>query len=113
MAVEALLLCASKTQCTASSAVSSPLALLTLSSRSPSAGTDSTGGVSKQSVLARMLLISTVILWDEALMAHKLAFEAVDRLLRDLTSVDLLFGGKIFTVGGNKASNSSCRPSRR
>ena len=34
-------------------------------------------------------------------MAHRFAFEAVDRTFRDLTNVDEPFGGKIFILGGD------------
>jgi hypothetical protein len=36
-----------------------------------------------------------LIVWDEAGMSHKHAFEFLDRQLRDLCGVDSLFGGKV------------------
>lgn len=48
------------------------------------------------------LLHTDVIIWDEASMADKWALEAVDRLLRDITSNDdVPFGGRIFVMGGD------------
>jgi hypothetical protein len=38
------------------------------------------------------------ILWDEAPMTNKLAFEAVDRTLRDLTDRNEPFGGIVFVM---------------
>lgn len=38
---------------------------------------------------------------DEATMAHRHAFEAVDRILWDLTNLDAPFGGKIVILGGD------------
>jgi ATP-dependent DNA helicase PIF1 len=42
-----------------------------------------------------------LILWDEAPMTNKLAFEAVDRTLRDLTDMNEPFGGIIFVMSGD------------
>jgi hypothetical protein len=49
----------------------------------------------------------SLIIWDEAPMAHRNCFEAVDRSLRDLlrftdlTSLDKPFGGKTVVLGGD------------
>jgi len=51
--------------------------------------------------LASLLQVARLIIWDEAPMLHRHAFEAVDRTLRDLMkAVDPLleekpFGGKL------------------
>ncbi|XP_026383485.1 uncharacterized protein LOC113278984 [Papaver somniferum] len=42
-----------------------------------------------------------LITWDEATMANRYAFEALDTTLRDFTKVDLPFGGKILLLGGD------------
>ncbi|XP_027123969.1 uncharacterized protein [Coffea arabica] len=49
--------------------------------------------VSKQSALAALLRQAKLIIWDEAPMMHKTGIECVDKLLRDLTDTDDLFGG--------------------
>ncbi len=49
-----------------------------------------------------MLIHQTkLILWDEAPMTNKLAFEAVDRTLRDLTDRNEPFGGIVFVMSGD------------
>lgn len=57
--------------------------------------------VSKQSELADLLKICKAIIWDEASMANRYAFEALDRTLRDIMEVDLPFGGKVMIFGGD------------
>lgn len=54
-----------------------------------------------QSIEAQILRDTSIFIWDEAPMAHKHCFEAVDRLFRDLTNKDIKFGGKIFCLGGD------------
>ncbi|CAB4416163.1 unnamed protein product [Rhizophagus irregularis] len=62
---------------------------------------DSTCSVTHGSDLASLLKVARLIIWDEAPMTHRYAFEAVDRTLRDLMkTVDHLleekpFGGKV------------------
>lgn len=56
--------------------------------------------ISKQSPLAE-LRKAAVLIWDEAPMTQRYAFEALDRTLRDITGVDLPFGGKIIILGGD------------
>lgn len=56
--------------------------------------------ISKQKDLAGLLRLATVLIWDEATMTHRHAFEALDRSLKDITGVDLSFGGKIVILGG-------------
>jgi hypothetical protein len=62
---------------------------------------DSTLDISYQSELAELIRQTELFIWDEAPMAHRFAFEAVDRTFRDLTNVDEPFGGKIFILGGD------------
>ncbi len=45
--------------------------------------------------LAEVIKAATLILWDEATVAHRHAFEPVDRTLQDITKVPLPFGGKV------------------
>lgn len=61
----------------------------------------STCHITKQSDTAKLLSAATVLLWDEATMAHRHAFEALDRTLRDLTNADAPFRGKIMILGGD------------
>jgi PIF1-like helicase len=60
--------------------------------------------VSKGSNLARLILETTIIIWDEVLIINKLTFEAVDRTLRDLYDTpDIPFNRKPFLSGGDFA----------
>lgn len=67
----------------------------------------STCGIRPKSQLAELLRQTSLIIWDEAPMDHKHAFEAVDKSLRDIMGTkdtDLrskLFGGKTMLVGGD------------
>ncbi len=68
---------------------------------------DSVCNFSLQSPEAQYLKEIDLILWDEAPMAHKHCFEAVDRFFKDLMrTVDpnlatVPFGGKKFVIGGD------------
>jgi hypothetical protein len=42
-----------------------------------------------------------MFLIDEASMVPLHALHAIDRMLRDITNVDVPFGGKIFVLGGD------------
>ncbi|XP_075494884.1 uncharacterized protein LOC142532481 [Primulina tabacum] len=57
--------------------------------------------ISKQSGLAELCRRTHLIIWDEAPMAKRLAIEAVDRSLRDLTGIQKPFGGKVVVLGGD------------
>lgn len=67
----------------------------------------STCHFSKQLNAAKLLKDARLIIWDEAPMTHKHAFEAVDRSLRDLMSSvhsiyrEFPFGGKVVVLGGD------------
>ncbi|DAZ94942.1 TPA: hypothetical protein N0F65_012659 [Lagenidium giganteum] len=54
--------------------------------------------ISKQSNLADLYRETSLIIWDEATMAHPFALEAVDRSLRDITGVDRPFGGIVMLL---------------
>jgi ATP-dependent DNA helicase PIF1 len=62
---------------------------------------DSSCTVSKNSKLAKLLISAELIIWDEVPMTHKHAYEAVDRLLKDLMNSVLPFGGKVIVFGGD------------
>ncbi|XP_068340341.1 uncharacterized protein [Pyrus communis] len=49
--------------------------------------------IGKQSDLAKLIQKAKTIIWDEATMTHPHAFKALDRMFRDLTDIDLPFGG--------------------
>ncbi|XP_076903118.1 uncharacterized protein LOC143558087 [Bidens hawaiensis] len=57
--------------------------------------------------VSKLLKKTSLIIWDEAPMIHKHAFEALDRTLKDVMNVDLgntsgsLFGGKVVVLGGD------------
>ena len=64
---------------------------------------NSTCNVNRGSELAKLLKVSKLIIWDEALMAHKFCFEALDKSLRDIMSssshAQSPFGGKVVVFG--------------
>jgi hypothetical protein len=57
--------------------------------------------IRKQDDLAALIRQTKLILWDEAPMTNKLAFEAVDRSLRDLIDKNEPFGGIVFVMSGD------------
>ncbi len=61
----------------------------------------STCYIPKQSEVAKLLTATSLLLWDEAPMQHKHAFEAVDRTLRDLSGLNRPFGGVVVVMGGD------------
>ncbi|XP_021314345.1 uncharacterized protein LOC8075683 isoform X2 [Sorghum bicolor] len=58
-------------------------------------------------MLAELIHNTALIIWDEALMTNRRAFEALDRSLRDIQSIhckeasDVPFGGKVLVLGGD------------
>ncbi|KAL0413453.1 UNVERIFIED_CONTAM: ATP-dependent DNA helicase PIF6 [Sesamum radiatum] len=56
---------------------------------------------SKQSELSTLIERASAIIWNEAPMANRKAFETVDRIFRDILGVDLPFGGKVMILGGD------------
>jgi hypothetical protein len=58
-------------------------------------------------MLAELIKVSTLIIWDEAPMTHRHCFEALDRTLRDILSEKqpgnaiIPFGGKLVVLGGD------------
>ncbi|KAI3862719.1 hypothetical protein MKX03_002011, partial [Papaver bracteatum] len=61
----------------------------------------STCNIGAEDPLANFIRKDDLIIWDEATMANRYAFEALDTTLRDLTKVEFPFGGKNFLLGGD------------
>jgi ATP-dependent DNA helicase PIF1 len=63
--------------------------------------------IKQGSLRANLLLQTKLIIWDEAPMMHRFCFEALDRTMRDLMTVqdpqslDKPFGGKVVVLGGD------------
>jgi ATP-dependent DNA helicase PIF1 len=57
--------------------------------------------IRKQDDLTTLIRQTKLILWDEAPMTNKLAFEVMDRTLRDLTDRNESFGGIVFVMSGD------------
>ncbi|XP_075649999.1 uncharacterized protein LOC142620523 [Castanea sativa] len=68
---------------------------------------DSTCDINQRTQAVELLLKTSIILWDEAPMAHRNCFEAVDHTLRDILQIEdpqnaeKPFGGKVVVLGGN------------
>ena len=62
---------------------------------------DDTLHISAQFDLAELIRQTKLILWDEAPMTNKLAFEKLDKALQDIMSNNELFGGKVVLFGGD------------
>ncbi|KAL3038294.1 hypothetical protein AAZX31_01G123700 [Glycine max] len=62
---------------------------------------NSTCNIHQGSELAELLKVTKLIVWDEAPMCHKFAFEALDKSLKDIMQKNLPFGGKIMVFGGD------------
>jgi hypothetical protein len=58
-------------------------------------------------MLCQLVQAASLVIWDEALMTHRFAFEALDRSFRDILATsspaarDLPFGGKVIVLGGD------------
>lgn len=50
---------------------------------------------------ARVIRDASIIIWDEVSMVTKDALSVLDRLLRELTDLDMSYGGKIIVFGGD------------
>ncbi|XP_031258530.1 ATP-dependent DNA helicase PIF1-like [Pistacia vera] len=68
---------------------------------------ESTCYIKKGTQLAKLLVQTTLIIWDEAPMANKYCFEALNKTLKDILSkkyqsnVDKTFGGLTVALGGD------------
>jgi hypothetical protein len=66
-----------------------------------------TCNIRRGTMLAELIRLASLIIWDEAFMTHIIAFEALDRTLHDLLSLQspearkLPFGGKVVVLGGD------------
>jgi len=68
---------------------------------------ESTCNITQQMKVAELVRKADLIIWDEASMMHRRAFEAVDRTLCDLMQLDdveatkKIFGEKTVVLGGD------------
>jgi len=68
---------------------------------------ESTYNITQQMKVAELVRKVDLIIWDEAPMMHRRAFEVIDRTLRDLMQLDdaqateKIFGGKTVVLGGD------------
>ncbi|XP_076035387.1 ATP-dependent DNA helicase Pif1-like [Oratosquilla oratoria] len=58
-------------------------------------------GIKKNSELAKLLKITSLIVWDEVVMANKNTLTALDITLRDVLENDKFMGGIVFVCAGN------------
>jgi ATP-dependent DNA helicase PIF1 len=63
--------------------------------------------IKRGTMLAKLIESTSLVIWDEALMTHRTAFEALDTTFRDLLAPfstedeNKPFGGKVVVLGGN------------
>ncbi|XP_062202425.1 uncharacterized protein LOC133904848 isoform X1 [Phragmites australis] len=63
--------------------------------------------IKRGTMLAGLILKTSLVIWDEALITHRKCFETLDRTLRDIVggqnpeAKDLVFGGKVIVLGGD------------
>jgi hypothetical protein len=75
---------------------------------------ESTFNITQQMKVGELVRKADLIIWDEAPMMHRRAFEAVDRTLRDLMQLDdtqvteKIFGGKTMVLGGGFSTDLAC-----
>ena len=66
---------------------------------------DSICNIHQGSELAELLKVTKLIIWDEAPMAHKFCFQALDKSLKDIMELgnesSTIFGGKVIVFGGD------------
>ncbi|KAL0438838.1 UNVERIFIED_CONTAM: hypothetical protein Slati_2366800 [Sesamum latifolium] len=62
---------------------------------------DSFCKIDKQSDLAELIRRATAVIWDEAPMANRYAFEPVNKTFQDIMENNLFFGGKTIKLGGD------------
>jgi ATP-dependent DNA helicase PIF1 len=78
---------------TAHSALKLPLNLQTIEKP--------TCNIAKHSAMAKVLVASKIIIWDECTMAHKRAMEALNRTMKDLHNDSRCFGGAMILLSGD------------
>lgn len=63
--------------------------------------------VSRGTMLSELIELTSLVIWDEALMANRKCFEALDRTFRDVQKLknpeatNIPFGGKVVVLGGD------------
>jgi hypothetical protein len=63
--------------------------------------------VSRGTMLSELIELTSLVIWDEALMANRKCFEALDRTFRDIQkgrnpdAAHIPFGGKVVVLGGD------------
>jgi hypothetical protein len=63
--------------------------------------------VSRGTMLSELIELTSLVIWDEALMANRKCFEALDRTCRDIQkaknpdAAHMPFGGKVVVLGGD------------
>ena len=57
--------------------------------------------LSKNSAMAKLIKDAKLIIWDEVPMMSKACYECVDRSFRDITGLELPFGGKVMVFVGD------------
>ena len=68
---------------------------------------DSACDIKQRTQAAELLSKTSIILWNEAPMAHRNCFEVVDHTLRDILQIEdpqnaeKRFGGKVVVLGGD------------
>lgn len=60
-----------------------------------------TCNITKQSARGQLLRQCKLLVWDEATMSHKRAFEAMDRCLRDIRNDTRIMGGLVVVLAGD------------
>jgi ATP-dependent DNA helicase PIF1 len=73
--------------------------------------------IKRGTMLAELIEAASLVIWDEAFMTHRAAFEALDHTLRDLMSTNshkamtIPFGGKVVVF--RRGSSSDLTSNRR
>ncbi|XP_066317679.1 uncharacterized protein [Miscanthus floridulus] len=68
---------------------------------------DTVCDVSRGTMLSELIELTSLVIWDEALMANRRCFEALDRTFRDIEktkspeTAHIPFGGKVVVLGGD------------
>jgi ATP-dependent DNA helicase PIF1 len=62
---------------------------------------NSTCGFTPRDATGKLLKTASLLVWDEAPMAHRYLFEALDTWLRDLMQIDEPFGRKLIVLSGD------------
>ena len=58
-------------------------------------------GIDRNSDAAHLIMAAELMVWDAAPMMHKHVYEYLDKVLRNITRGDALFGGKVVILGGD------------